>query len=214
MHILSINRARAEPIEHAKASGRTGIYKRPVASLVNIKKQGLGGDTIVDTDHHGGVDQAIYVYGAPDYAWWKEKYDLDLAPGTFGENITITDFESAQAVIGDRFHFGKVILEITSPRIPCVTLMRRMNDRTFLKKFRAAERPGVYCRVIQEGSIQSGDAAQYTPYDGVGISVIALFRDFFDPCLDEITIRRHLAAPIAIRSRREKELQLARLLGQ
>lgn len=213
MHVLSINRGHAEPIANAKASGVTGIYKRPVEQLVWIGTTGLAEDAICDTENHGGVDQAIYVYGLPDYAWWSATLGYELHPGTFGENITIAELESAQLAIGDRLTIGDVILEVTAPRIPCVTLARRMSDPLFVKRFRAAERPGVYCRVINEGYIQSGTSVQYTSYAGVAINVIEMFRDFFTPNLDESTLRRYLGSPIAIRDRQDKEKQLEQLLA-
>lgn len=213
VQILSVNRGRAEPMPDAKASGFTGIYKRPVLGAVAITAYGLVGDAICDTENHGGVDQAIYIYGAPDYAWWSEVLGRTLEPGTFGENLTISMLESAHLRIGDRLHIGTVTLEVTSPRIPCVTLARRMDDPAFLKKFRAAERPGVYCRVIREGSLQAGDAVQFEPYSQPTVSVIEYFRDFFEPQLDEATIRRYLAAPVHYVTRQEKEEQLAQLLG-
>lgn len=214
MHVLSINRGHAEPIANAKASGMTGIYKRPIDEAVTVTKQGLVGDAICDIENHGGADQAMYVYGLPDYVWWESALGHELAPGTFGENLTITDLESASLVIGDRLQIGNLILEVTAPRMPCVTLARRMDDPTFLKRFRAAERPGVYCRVVQEGAIQAGDAVAHQPYRGVGVGVLELFRDAFEPDNDQATIRRHLAAPIDIRTRRAKEQLLARLLAQ
>lgn len=213
MHVLSINRGRAEPLANAKAVGVTGIYKRPLDQPVAITSLGIAGDAICDTENHGGVDQALYIYGMPDYAWWQSALGRDLEPGTFGENLTIAGLESARLLIGDRLHIGTVTLEVTAPRIPCVTLARRMDDPAFLKKFRAAERPGVYCRVIREGTIQAGDAVRHEPYTGEPVSALALFRDFFEPHHDEATIRRHLAAPIAIRARRDKEQQLAKLLA-
>lgn len=214
MQVLSINQGRAEPLANAKASGITGIYKRPCTGAVTITQHGLVDDTICDTENHGGRDQAIYIYGTPDYAWWGSQLGTPLELGTFGENITITDLESATLVIGDRFHLGSVTLEVTAPRIPCITLARRMGDPAFLKAFRFAERPGVYCRVIQPGTLQRGDPVQYEPYAGPPVSAIELFRDFFAPRHDETILRRHLAAPIAIRARRDKETQLAELLGK
>jgi MOSC domain-containing protein YiiM len=214
MRVLSINQGRAEPIADAKASGITGIYKRPCTTTVTITPDGIVGDTICDTEKHGGPDQAIYIYGTPDYAWWSSQLGVLMEPGTFGENITITDLESATLVIGDRFHLGSVTLEVTAPRIPCITLARRMGDPAFVKTFRFAERPGVYCRVIHAGTLQQGDRVQYEPYAGPPVSAIELFRDFFTPRHEEHVLRRHLAAPIAIRTRRDKEQQLAKLLGQ
>jgi len=89
-----------------------------------------------------------------------------------------------------------------------------MDDPAFVKRFREAERPGVYCRVIREGAVRAGDEVRYEPYGGERVGVVELFRDFFEPLSDEATIRRHLAAPIDVRGRREKEEQLAKLLAQ
>lgn len=138
----------------------------------------------------------------------------ELAPGTFGENITITNLETAHMAIGDRLYIGQLTLEVTAPRIPCVTLAQRMGEPAFLKRFREAERPGVYCRVIDQGTIQSGDAVRYASYSGVQVSVLELFRDFFEPTPDAAVLRRYLATPLADRARRDKELQLERLLVQ
>lgn len=214
MYLLSINCGQAETLPNAKLSGTTGIYKRPIETAITITPLGLPGDAICDAENHGGVDQAIYIYSAHDYAWWSEALGYALAPGTFGENLTIAELDSAHLVIGDRFHIGQSTLEITAPRIPCVTLAQRMEDPTFVKRFRDAERPGVYCRVIRAGLIQAGDAVQHEPFPGVRVSVREIFRDFFEPHDDEATIRRHLAAPLAIRARHHKEAQLARLLAQ
>lgn len=213
MELISANRGQATPLDHAKSSGITGIFKQPVAGPVPITALGLVDDAICDTENHGGVDQAIYIYGTIDYAWWEGELGRALAPGTFGENLTIRDLESANIAVGDRFTIGACILEVTAPRIPCVTLARRMDDPTFVKRFRAAERPGLYCRVIQEGTVQSGDAVHYTPYAGERIPAIELFRNFYDNKPTVTTLRRHLAAPIAIRDRQAKEQQLAELLA-
>jgi MOSC domain-containing protein YiiM len=74
-----------------------------------------------------------------------------------------------------------VVLEVTAPRIPCVTLARRMDDPAFPKLFRAAERPGVYCRVLCDGAIQVGDTVHYEPVVDEPVTVRTLFRDFFVP---------------------------------
>ncbi len=212
MQLFSVNIGRGQPIQNAKASGKSGIYKLPVSAPVRVTSSGLTGDTICDTENHGGVDQAVYVYGTPDYEWWSGVLGRELSPGTFGENLTITKLQSAQLCIGDRLHVGSVILEVTAPRIPCVTLATRMGDPSFVKRFREAERPGLYCRIIQEGYVQVGDPVTLERHRGETIMAIELFRDFFSPDLNEETIRHHLAAPIAIRARVEKEKRLGELL--
>lgn len=212
MRLLSVNVGRERPIGKGNTLGRTGIYKRSVDEPVWIAALGLEGDTVSDTENHGGVDQAVYVYGVPDYAWWTEELDRELPPGTFGENLTITELESVAAFIGDRLHIGDVTLEVTAPRIPCATLAARMEDPRFVKRFRWAERPGLYCRVIREGAVRAGDMVTLERYRGETISAIEMFRDFFDPNLSEVGLRRHLAAPVAVRDRVLKEKQLGELL--
>ncbi len=214
MQLFSVNIGRGQPLQNAKASGKTGIYKLPVSAPVQVTSNGLAGDAICDTENHGGVDQAVYVYGTPDYVWWSGVLGRELSPGAFGENLTITGLESARLCIGDRLHVGSVILEVTAPRIPCVTLAARMGDPSFVKRFREAERPGLYCRVIQEGDVQVGDPVTLERYRGETITAIELFRDFFSADLNEETIRRHLAAPIAVRARAEKEKKLGELLAR
>jgi MOSC domain-containing protein YiiM len=212
MTLISVNIGKARTIANAKSVGQTGIYKLPIHTPVEISQLGLMGDAICDAESHGGPDQAVYIFGAADYAWWSQALGRDLPPGTFGENLTITYLESAGLSIGDRLHLAQVTLEITAPRIPCVTLAARMGDPAFIKRFRTAERPGVYCRVIQEGAVCVGDAVSYEPYAGPTVTAIEMFRDFYTPDLNETTLRRYLAAPIAIRARMDKEKRLRELL--
>lgn len=211
MKVISVNIGRAQRIENAKAIGLTGIFKVPTTSAVRITALGLEGDAVCDTRHHGGVDQAVYVFGEPDYGWWSTELGRELRPGTFGENLTISGLESATFSIGDRLHMNEVVLEVTAPRIPCATLAARMGDPTFVKKFRRAERPGLYCRVIQEGWVRAGEPVTLEPYAGAPLTALEMFRDFYDGQWDEVRIRRHLAAPIAIRDRVDMEEKLAEL---
>lgn len=211
MLLRSVNVGQGRFVPRAGKPGKTGIYKLPVSEAVRITFSGLEGDEIHDTQNHGGVDQAVYVYGAPDYEWWSEILKREMGPGTFGENLTISGLRSADALIGDRLRIGPVILEVTAPRIPCVTLATRMQDPAFLKRFRRAERPGLYCRVIRDGYVRAGYTVSYESFQGDTVSAIEMFRDFFDPDASEQAIRRYLDAPIAIRDRVAKEERLREL---
>jgi MOSC domain-containing protein YiiM len=214
LRLLSVNVGTETPIEGAGKSGKTGIFKRGVDGPVAVSPLGLAGDTISDTENHGGVDQAVYIYGAPDYAWWSEELGRELSPGTFGENLTVSGLRSAEWCIGDRFVVGSAILEITAPRIPCSTLSARMGDRMFVKRFMRAERPGLYCRVVRGGEVRAGDVVESERYEGEKVLALELFRDFFDSRTPEGKLRRHLSVPIAARARVQKEKQLERLLAR
>jgi len=212
MQLLSVNIGLPRVLEGTSKRRPTGIFKLPVERAVQITANGLDGDAVCDTRHHGGVDQAVYVYGVADYDWWAQALGRHLAPGTFGENLTITGLESSRIRVGDRFRIQSVVLEATAPRIPCGTLARRMSDRWFIDHFRNAERPGVYCRVIAPGFVEPGNTVDFEPYAGETITIIEMFRAFYEPNPDEPTLRRHLAAPIGIRDRAHIEEQLSQLL--
>lgn len=209
MKLISVNLGEERTQERRGRVERTGIYKLPTQEAVKVTKRGLEGDVIVSKRHHGGPDQAVYVYGMADYEWWSREQGVENGPGTFGENLTISELESAQFNIGDTLHVGEVTLQVTAPRIPCGTFATRMNDPQWVKKFRQAERPGLYCRVFREGFVKAGDIVSREPYTGETISILEMFRDYYDADKSEETLQRHLKAPIAIRARRdlEKELQ-------
>jgi MOSC domain-containing protein YiiM len=214
MKILSVNLGRGEvlPGRRSEADATlTGIYKRPVDGPVRITREGVVGDTIGDPRYHGGPDQAVYLYAQADYAWWESTLGRPLEPGTFGENLTLDELDTAKLAVGDRLRIGVVLLEITAPRVPCGTLSRRMEDTAFLKKFRAAERPGPYCRVLEEGGIRAGDEAQFVPYAGERVTLLELYRAVFTPPREVAIFRRHLAAPLAGRFREMLAQNLASL---
>jgi MOSC domain-containing protein YiiM len=210
MKLISVNIGKAQAFK-AKPAGRTGIFKLPAQGSVQINTLGLAGDAICDTKNHGGPDQAVYIYGALDYDWWSKELGRALAPGTFGDNLTISDLESAGFSVGDRLHVGSVILEVSAPRGPCVTLATRMEDPEFVKRFRRAGRPGLYCRVIQEGQVRSGDEVTLEPYSGETVTIAEMFHDAYEREHSEAFLRRMLSAPIAIRAREDTEEELKKL---
>ncbi len=214
MQLISINIGKEQTQQRKDYLETTGIYKMPVQGPVEIKALGIEQDAICDTKNHGGPDQAVYIYGMADYAWWSKEIGKELAPGTFGENLTISELESAQFNIGDYLHIGDVTLQVTAPRIPCGTFAARMADPQWVKKFRHAERPGLYCRVIKAGFVKAGDLVTVEKYTGETISIIQMYRDYYDKDKSEDMIRRHLHAPIAIRDRTSLEAELQKMLAQ
>ena len=213
MKLISINLGQERTLQRMDRTEQTGIFKLPVIHAVMVSKLGLEGDVVMDKRHHGGVDQAVYVYGAADYAWWSRDLGKDILPGTFGENLTIGELESAQFNVGDYIHIGEVTLQVTAPRIPCDTFATRMNDPQWVKKFRRAERPGLYCRVIREGFVKASDPVSVERYTSETISIVDMFRGYYDKNKSEATLRRHLNAPIAIRARRDLEKELEKRLS-
>jgi MOSC domain-containing protein YiiM len=183
--------------------GLTGIFKTPQSGSVSVSRNGLAGDAIVDLQHHGGLDQAVYVYCQRDYDWWKINEGLATHPGLFGENLTIQDMETSDAHVGARLISGSLVLEITSHRTPCDTFAARMNDSTFPKRFWRSRRTGFYCRVIHEGAVQAGATMWFQPFDGEIVSIAELISH--DPYnkLDDATRNRFLSTPLHSKMREE-----------
>lgn len=189
MRLLSVNHGEAELLREPKDPYLSSLAKRSVEGSARISTEGTAGDVVCDSRHHSGPDQSEYLYGAADYAWWEAEMALSLAPGTFDENLTISDWASANVAVGDRFSIGSVTLEVTSPRVPGATLSCHMGDSTFLKKFRLADRPGAYCRVLSEGEVRAEDEVRYEPLAGETLGIMAPYRDAISPARDAVRLR-------------------------
>lgn len=211
MKVLSINIGRERQQQRKDYIETTGIYKLPVDRPVEIKSLGIEGDAICDKKNHGGPDQALYIYGGADYAWWEQELGQKLAPGTFGDNLTISDLESARFNVGDYIHVGQVTLQVTAPRIPCGTFATRMGDPQWVKKFRAAERPGLYVRVVKEGVLKAGDPVTVEKYTDETVSILQMYRDHYTKEYTKESLRHYLNSPIAIRDREALEEELQKL---
>jgi len=214
MQLLSVNVGQKRNQFNGENLETTGIYKFSVDGSVEITHLGIKTDFIGSKRHHGGPDQAVYVYGGGDYAWWSNELGREVEPGTFGDNLTISELESAGFNIGDYLHVGEVTLQVTAPRIPCATFAARMGDPLWVKKFRQAERPGLYCRVIREGFVATGDSVSIEKYQGETLSILQMYREYYEKDKNEETIRRQLNAPIAIRDRVSLEKKLEKLMSK
>ena len=197
MHIHSINASKPVKINFNHEEVLTGIFKTPVGESAHITKLGVAGDTIADTTVHGGADQAIYLYHQEDYDWWSNELGKPIAPGTFGENLTLSGLDEIAWVIGDRLKIGDLILEITAPRTPCFKLAVRMGDNRFLKQFVQAARPGAYARVIAEGTVKVGDVVEIekTPMDYA--SVKDVFIEWHRKDMSVSLVQKAMNSPIA-----------------
>ena len=178
----------------------TGIVKLPRTGPVLIDDMGVLGDAVLDKKHHGGRDQAVYIYLQSDYDWWADSVG-PLPPGTFGENLTIGDLSGDTLAIGDRFAIGDVLLEVTYHRTPCATLGRKMGDPRWVKRFAKALRPGAYMRVLAPGTVEVGTEVAYIPFDGERVTVTELMAtDGMRERPPEL-MRRVLRTPIRAKTR-------------
>ena len=158
----------------------TAIFKSPVQAAA-IVRLGLAGDEQADLTVHGGTDKAVYAYAAEHYAWWaKQLPGVELPHGVFGENLTLKEFDDADACLGDRYRVGGAVLEAIQPRLPCSKLGLRFNDPGMVKRFAQSGRFGVYFRVLEQGQVMVGDEVERIYEDPLRFPVYELARLYFD----------------------------------
>ncbi|MFI5085260.1 MAG: MOSC domain-containing protein [Actinomycetales bacterium] len=158
--------------------GVTAIDKRPVSGPVTVRALGLQADIQADREHHGGADQALYAYSQEDADFWAGRLGREIPAGLFGENLRIRGVETTGAVIGERWRIGAaVVVEVTSPRVPCATFARRMGEPQWVRRFTEAGRVGTYLRVVERGRIEAGDDVEVIVRPEHGITVGKFFAD-------------------------------------
>ncbi|AMW06003.1 MOSC domain-containing protein [Gemmatimonas phototrophica] len=198
--LLSVNVGTLAALHHDTPRKRTGIFKQPVTFPVEVTPLGLLGDRVGNLTHHGGPDQAVYLYSAEDYAWWAAQGITPTSAGSFGENLTL-DAWWPNVRAGDQLTVGDVTLELTAPRIPCGTLATRMGDPQFVKRFRHAERCGAYARVLRRGTVQGGLSVTVERAPSDFPTIVELFRYWYDRPHDRAALTHALRTPIGARLR-------------
>ncbi|MDT0309393.1 MOSC domain-containing protein [Streptomyces sp. DSM 44917] len=184
--VLTVNVGRPRPSPDTRApGGLTGIDKRPVQGPVEVSApgpagvggSGLAGDAVCDLDHHGGDDQAVYAYAREDLDHWEAALGRELSNGLFGENLTTAGIDVNAVLIGERWRLGPaLLLEATSPRIPCRTFAGRLGVDGWVKRFTAGARPGVYFRVLRPGPVRAGDRVEVVHRPDHEVTSAFLFR--------------------------------------
>lgn len=137
----------------------TAFFKDAVSGPILLRFTNLEGDRQADRRVHGGPDKAVCVYSGDHYPAWREELGRpDMGAGGFGENFTVSGQTEADVCLGDRFHVGQAVVEVSQPRGPCAKLARRWDRPDLPKRVVASGRSGWYLRVIQEGHVQAGES--------------------------------------------------------
>ena len=179
--VVSVNVGPVVAGEWAGRLRRTAIDKQPVAGPVEVRRLGLDGDEIADTEFHGGTYKAVYAYAEEDLAHWAAELGEPLGPGFFGENLTTAGIDVNAAVLGERWRVGTALLQPIDVRIPCRVFKNwvgrhGLDDAAWQKRFTLEGRPGPYLRVLEEGVVAAGDAVVVEHRPTHGVTVSTMFR--------------------------------------
>ena len=142
-----------------------GLPKRAIASGL-ITPLGLEGDAHAHPQFHGGPSKAILIISAETVETLADR-GYPVFFGALGENLTTRGIDVRQLRIGDRLRAGGALLEITTPRGPCLQLDvygPSIKAEIFDKRVKALDpksprwgMSGFYTSVISPGPVGPGD---------------------------------------------------------
>lgn len=134
---------------------RGGVPKHAVAEA-RVTPLGLAGDIQKHPKFHGGPARAVCLYSLEVIERLKAE-GHPIAPGTTGENVTITGLDWATLGPGARLALGDaVVLEVTTLAVPCKQIAGSFSDGDSQRIARLGD-ARLYARVIREGTVRAGD---------------------------------------------------------
>jgi len=190
--VLSVNVGGVRDFEYNGRPAKSAIWKSPTVGRIQARGVNLAGDDQADRKAHGGPDKALYAYAIEDARWWEQEIGRALVHGEFGENLTIEGIDANEALVGERWQIGTLVLEVSEPRIPCWRLGVRMNDKLFPRRFTEAMRPGAYLRIVVEGDVGAGDKISVVERPKRGLTIRDVFRIYNR---DRAEVERLLTVP-------------------
>lgn len=158
MIVVSINVGVPRPLEWQGKVVASSIFKEPVPGPLALDALNFAGNLQADLVNHGGPDKAVNAYFQDHYPHWAAELGRPLAPGAFGENLTLAGGSEEQVCIGDVYRAGTALLQVSQPRIPCYKLAARHGAADLPAKVIATGYTGFYFRVLTPGVVAPGDA--------------------------------------------------------
>ncbi len=142
-------------IEAICLSSEKGVVKNPVDSAELIAAHGLRDDA-----HAGDWHRQVSLLATESIERVRRAIP-DLADGAFAENIVTSGIELKTLPIGSRLRLGPALLEVTQIGKEChnaCAIKEATGDCVM-------PREGIFCVVIEGGTIRTGDAVEALEMD-------------------------------------------------
>jgi len=176
--LLSIQIGTPKIYTDEEGTWETAFIKENMTGPILLGELGLEGNMVANTQHHGGVEQAVLLYSADHYADWQDELRKELPFGGFAENLTVSNLDETKVCIGDVYQIGRVKLQVTKPRIPCWKIARRWGIPDLTKRVSQTGRTGWYCRVLQEGEIEAGLSVKLLERSQPAQTIAQVYQDY------------------------------------
>lgn len=152
--ILSLNVGGPSLLEWNGQNALSSMCKMPVPGPLIVDALKIAGDSFANPQAHGTPESVLYAMGKASMdelmsALGRGPYE----PGSLGENVTLDALDEADISVGDIFHFGEVVAQVTSPRFPCHKVNLRMQHSEAQRLMIELNRSGVYFRILSPGQI-------------------------------------------------------------
>ncbi len=137
---------------------RGGVPKAAVFEAF-VSEAGVGGDAHNQPQFHGGPDRGVVLISLEAIRALQAE-GHPIAPGTTGENLTVSGLDWPSLVPGTRLRAGSAVLEISKYATPCRTIAGSFIDGAFTR-IGQAQHPGwsrLCARVVEPGLVQPGDS--------------------------------------------------------
>ncbi|MBG4610356.1 MOSC domain-containing protein [Pseudomonas aeruginosa] len=172
----------------------SAIDKLPVEQEFWLGHDGLPGDEQADIRHHGGLERALHHYPAEHYRYWRKRHPLNRWQlPAFGENISTYGITEAEVCIGDQFHWGDALLEVSQPRSPCYRQGQRWNLPELPDELQSGGRGGGFYRVLRSGMVTPGDELKLVQRHYPELTVARLLQWYFGDPLEPLGLRQMMA---------------------
>jgi MOSC domain-containing protein YiiM len=154
--VLGIFVGKTKTLTDARGDWQSSIARDRVEGPAHLELRGFVGDQATQS-YHGSPDIAVCLHSQTHYDFWNATLQMDLQPGGVGENLTLDTWDDSNLCVGDKLRIGTALIQISAPRSPCENQARFVGRPDWVKRTLQELRTGIYARVLEPGSILTGD---------------------------------------------------------
>ncbi|HFZ8996634.1 TPA: 6-hydroxyaminopurine reductase [Citrobacter freundii] len=145
-------------IQDYPQSRPSAIAKLQRGGELQLTALGLTGDEQAEKKIHGGPDRALCHYPREHYQYWAQAFPQQaeqfFAPA-FGENLSTEGMTEQNVFIGDIYHWGDALIQVTQPRSPCFKLNFHFGIDDMAFQMQNSGKTGWLYRVVEAGRVSS-----------------------------------------------------------